>query len=500
VKTPDDVRFTARSYDFLPYVDCPNWIDGEFVPAESGNTLEVTNPRHGKVMGRVADSAGPDVARAVAAAGRAFPAWRETPYKERVQVLFRLKRLMEAATDELSWLVSHENGKTFEEGKASVLKGIECVEFGCSLPNLAQGQQLDVSRGINCEVAYEPIGVCAGVTPFNFPVMVPLWMLPQALVSGNTFVLKPSEQVPYGVMRLALLLREAGLPDGVLNVVNGRRDTVEALADHPGIAAMAFVGSTRVARAVYQRGTATGKRMLCLGGAKNHLVVVPDADPELTAQTVVASSFGCAGQRCMAASVMVAVGDVQPIIDRMKTVAEGIDLGKDMGAIISPEARERINRYIDEAEAAGARVLVDGRKAKVDGAPGNWIGPTILDGVTPDMPAATEEIFGPVLSILHVDKLDQAIALENRSPYGNAAAIFTTNGGTARYATERFRAGMCGVNIGVPVPREPFSFGGWFESKFGHGDITGYDGFRFWTNPRKVTSRWEVATDRTWMS
>jgi malonate-semialdehyde dehydrogenase (acetylating)/methylmalonate-semialdehyde dehydrogenase len=255
-----------------------------------------------------------------------------------------------------------------------------------------------------------------------------------------------------------------------------------------------------VARLVYERGTATGKRMLCLGGAKNHLVVVPDAEPGLTAETVVASSFGCAGQRCMAASVMVAVGDVQPIVDEMKAYAEKLVLGRDVGAIINPESVARITRYIDQAEEMGAKVIVDGRKAQVEGSPGHWIGPTILDGVTKEMPCAREEIFGPVLSIIHVDKLDEAIELENGSPYGNAAAIFTTNGAIARYATERFRAGMCGVNIGVPVPREPFSFGGWFESKFGHGDITGYDGFRFWTNPRKVTSRWEMAKDRTWMS
>ncbi len=492
--------FTARDYGFTPYVDCPNWIDGKWEPAASGEELPVTNPRYGKVMGAVALSGASDVGKAVEAARRAFPGWRDTPYKERVQVMFNLKRLLEERTEELSWLVSHENGKTYEESAASVKKGIECVEFGCSLPNLAQGTQLDVSRGINCEVSYVPVGVCAGVTPFNFPVMVPLWMLPQALVSGNTFVLKPSEQVPYGGMRLAELLREAGLPDGVFNVVNGAREVVEALCDHPEVAAMAFVGSTRVARQVYARGTAAGKRMLCLGGAKNHLLVVPDADPELTAQTVVASFLGCAGQRCMAASVMVAVGDVQPIIDRMKDYAGRFELGKDMGPIISPQARDRINAYIDQAEKMGARVVVDGRGASVPGAPGNWVGPTILDNVTPDMPCANEEIFGPVLSILHVDTLDEGIALENRSPYGNAAAIFTTNGGIARHAVSRFRAGMCGVNIGVPVPREPFSFGGWFESKFGHGDITGYDGFRFWTNPRKLTARWELAKDRTWMS
>ena len=492
--------FAPRDYGFTPYVDCKNWIGGAWQGAQSGETMSVQNPRHGQEMGRVAWSGGADVAAAVSAAKAALPGWRATPLKERAQVLFRLKQLMEDRLDELAWLLSHENGKTIAQARGSVLKGIECVEFGASLHNMAQGEQLDVSRGINCEVTHEPVGVCAGIVPFNFPTMVPLWMLPQALVSGNTFVLKPSEQVPYGSMRLAELFREAGLPDGVLNVVNGGKETVEAICDDPDIAAVAFVGSTKVAKIVYERGSRAGKKMLCLGGAKNHLVVVPDADPELTASTLVASSYGCSGQRCMAASVMVAVGDVQHIIDRMVDETRGMSLGTDMGSIINPQSAERIIGYIDDAERQGARVLVDGRGASVDGQGGNWIGPTIIDGVSRDMGAGADEIFGPVLSIIHVDTLDEAIALENASPYGNAAAIFTTNGGVARYAIDRFSAGMCGVNIGVPVPREPFAFGGWNDSKFGHGDITGYDGFRFWTRPRKVTSRWDVASDATWMS
>jgi malonate-semialdehyde dehydrogenase (acetylating)/methylmalonate-semialdehyde dehydrogenase len=492
--------FPARSYEFVPYMDCQNWIGGDWCSATSGDTLDVINPRHGRVMGKVAISGAEDVARAVAAAEAAFPQWRATPLKERAQVFYRLKRLMERDLDELTWLLSHENGKVYGQARGSVLKGIECVEFGASLPNLAQGSQLDVSHGINCEVNHEPLGVCAGIVPFNFPTMVPLWMLPQALVSGNTFVLKPSEQVPYGAMKLASLLREAGLPDGVLNVVNGARTTVEALVDHESVQALAFVGSTKVARIVYARGAQHGKRVLCLGGAKNHLIVAPDADPELTAETVVASSYGCAGQRCMAASVMLAVGNVQEIIDRMVARVQAMKLGDDMGAITSPAAVERIVGYIDGAERLGAKVLVDGRGAAVAGAPGHWVGPTILDRVTLDMPAAYEEIFGPVLSIVRTSSIDAAIAIENANPYGNAAAIFTTSGGVARYVMERVSAGMCGVNIGVPVPREPFAFGGWNQSKFGHGDITGYDGFRFWTRPRKITSRWEIAKDATWMS
>jgi len=492
--------FAARSYSFQSYVPCRNWIGGEWVDAVSGDSRPVSNPRHEQSLGDVAWSDSADVDNAVAAAAAAFPAWKATPVKERVQVMYRLKQLMERDLDELSWLLSHENGKTIAQAYGSVRKGIECVEFGCSLPNMMAGEQQDVSRGINCETTHEPLGVVAGVVPFNFPTMVPLWMLPQALVAGNTFVLKPSEQVPYGSMRLAELFAEAGLPTGVLNIVNGGKEVVEALCDHEDIEALGFVGSTKVAKLVYARASATGKRALALGGAKNHLVVVPDADAELTAQTLVASAYGCAGQRCMAASVVVAVGDVQHIVDRTAEIAAGMTLGEDMGSIINPASHQRILSYIDDAEAKGATVLVDGRGASVDGQPGNWVGPTILDRVTPDMPASCDEIFGPVLSILRVDTLDEAIALENSSPYGNAAAIFTTSGGVAKYAIERFSAGMCGVNIGVPVPREPFAFGGWNDSKFGAGDITGYDGFRFWTKPRKTTTRWEMAQDATWMS
>lgn len=492
--------FPKRDYDFQPYVDCKNWVNGEWVDAANGKTIDVINPRHGKKMGTVVWSDRPDVEAAIEAADAALPGWKATPLKERVQVMFRLKALMERDLEELTWLLSHENGKTYAQAKGSVLKGIECVEYGCSLGNVAQGEQLDVSRGINCSVTHEPVGVCAGVVPFNFPTMVPLWMLPQALTTGNTFVLKPSEQVPFGSMKLALLLKEAGLPDGVLNIVNGGREAVETLSDSDTVKALAFVGSTKVAKIVYERGSKTGKKLVCLGGAKNHLLVAPDADVELTAQTIVASSYGCAGQRCMAASVMLAIGDCQPIIDRIVEITKGMELGKDMGAIINTQSVERITGYIADADKRGAAVLVDGRGASVPGSPGNWVGPTILDNVTPDMPGGCEEIFGPVLSIIRCDTMDQALAIENGNPYGNAAAIFTTTGAVARYAMARVSAGMCGVNIGVPVPREPFAFGGWNDSKFGHGDITGYDGFRFWTRPRKVTARWEMAKDATWMS
>jgi malonate-semialdehyde dehydrogenase (acetylating)/methylmalonate-semialdehyde dehydrogenase len=493
------MTFSASSYDFATFRDASHYIAGEWHGAAPHGEHDVVNPRYARAMAKVHFGGADEVDAAVAAAAAAQPAWAELPVRERAQVFYRLRELMHRDLEELTWLVSHENGKTYDEAKAEVLKGIECVEFGCSLPNLAAGTQLEVSRGVTCELRYEPIGVVAGVTPFNFPMMVPLWMLPQALVGGNAFVLKPSEQVPLSMIRLAELFEEAGLPKGIFNIVNGGKEVVEALCDHEGIDALAFVGSTRVAKLVYGRGAQTGKRMLCLGGAKNHLIVVPDADLELTADNVLASFTGCAGQRCMAAAVMVAVGDVEPIIGAIAERAKKMATGTDMGAITNAESVTRITRYIDEAEKAGAKVLVDGRGVS-GGEGGYWVGPTVLDGVAKDHPAATEEIFGPVLSIVHVDTLDEAIGLENANPYGNASAVYTTSGDVARKVMASVEAGMCGVNVGVPVPREPFGFGGWNDSKFGQGNITGWDGYRFWTRVRKVTSKWALQKDTTWMS
>ena len=498
MSTPTGPRFAPNGYEFSAYVDAKNWIGGEWVDAKSGATFAIDNPRHGQVIGHAPDSGHDDVGAAVAAAKAAFPAWRATPIKERVQVLFKLKRIMEDNLEELSWLVSHENGKVFSEAKAEVEKGIECVEYGIACANMP-GQVMDVSRGVACQVSYEPLGVVAGIVPFNFPTMVPLWMMPQALVAGNCFVLKPSEKVPYGGFKLAHMLKAAGLPDGVFNVVNGGRPTVEAICDHPDIKAIGFVGSTKIAKLVYERGAASGKRVLALCGAKNHLLLMGDANFELATTNIPASAFGAAGQRCMAASTLIAVGDdVQPMIDRIVEVAKNIQLGKDMGPVIDKAAVERIERMVGEAEKMGAKILLDGRGAKGPGG-GTWVGPTIMDYVTPEMPAGCEEIFGPTLSIIRAKTLDEALHIENKNPYGNAAAIFTSDGGTARYAVERFQAGMCGVNIGVPVPREPFSFAGWNQSGFGHGDMTGWDGFRFWTRARKVTTKWAKQSDQTWM-
>jgi malonate-semialdehyde dehydrogenase (acetylating) / methylmalonate-semialdehyde dehydrogenase len=496
-------KFQASSYAHTGYVDARNYVGGEWVDGSGSEVLPVINPRHGQPMASVRMSTTADVDAAVKAATAAVQDWKLWPMRERAHVMYRAREIMMRDIDELSWLVSHENGKIFAEAKAEVEKGIECVEYGCSLPNIAAGGQLEVSRGVRCEVVHAPLGVVAGIVPFNFPFMVPLWMMPQALVGGNAFLLKPSEQVPLSSLRLAQIFADAGLPKGILSLVQGGRETVEALCDHPGIEAVAFVGSTKVAKLVYARAAAAGKRALCLGGAKNHLIVVPDADPDLTADNVVASYAGCAGQRCMAASVLVAVGDVQHIIDRVVAKSAAIKLGEELGPITNAGSVQRITGYIDQAEQAGAKVLVDGRgkkPAEAAAAEGYWVGPTLIDQVTGEMPAAREEIFGPVLSIVRVGTLEEAIALENANPYGNASSVYTTSGDVAQRVMNEVEAGMCGVNIGVPVPREPFGFGGWNDSLFGHGNITGWDGFLFWTRQRKITSKWSLQKDQTWMS
>jgi malonate-semialdehyde dehydrogenase (acetylating)/methylmalonate-semialdehyde dehydrogenase len=375
------------------------------------------------------------------------------------------------------------------------------LEFASSFPQVYEQEKLEVSAGVDCEYKRCPLGVVLSITPFNFPAMVPMWTIPIAIGCGNAFILKPSEQVPITSVRLGELFREAGLPDGVYNVVHGKQATTELLIDHPGIKAISFVGSTKVARIVHQRASALGKRVLALGGAKNHLVVVPDADPEMTAKNVVASAMGCAGQRCMAASVLILVGKTDHILNSIVEEAAKIRPGVDMGSVISNTARERIEGYITRAEKAGNIILVDGRGAIVpEKENGSYVGPTLIDGVVPGSESACDEIFGPVLSIIKVNTLDEAIAIENSNPYGNAASIYTTTGSVARYFSERASSGMVGINIGVPVPREPFSFGGWNDSKFGHGDITGMDGVRFWTKLKKITTKWSASAARNWMS
>ena len=482
------------------YPDLRNFIGGRFLDVK-GDRLDVMNPADGSVLSRVPLSSGREIDEAVAAAKAAFPGWAATPIKERVQVFFRYKTLLEQNIDELARLVTEENGKIDSEARAEVLKSAELTEFACSLPQLTAGEVLEVSRGVECRVERYPVGVVASITPFNFPNMVPNWTLPNALALGNCMILKPSELVPLSAIRIAELLREAGLPDGVFNIVHGGQQTVEAICDHPDIEAITFVGSTRVAKIVYRRGTASLKRVLALGGAKNHLIVMPDAEPEMTSSNVVASMSGCAGQRCMAASVMMAVGKSDHIVQRMVEVVRNMVLGTHIGPVISREAKQRIETYISEAEAAGAKVLVDGRNHVVQGKEnGYYIGPTLIDHVTPDMRIAQEEVFGPVMVIIRAKDVDEALDVQHRSPYGNAASVFTESGGVARHVMENASAGMVGVNVGVPVPREPFGFGGWNESKFGVGDITGRSSIEFWTKSKKMTTKWNREAGVNWMS
>lgn len=490
----------AESVSSPKYPAIRNYVAGEFVPV-GGRTLDVTDPSDGSLLAHVPLSTHVELDRAVEAARNALPAWSATPIKERAQVFYRYKALLEANLEELATLVHEENGKVMDEARAEVLKSAELCEFACSLPQLVTGEVLEVSKGVECRTERFPVGLVASITPFNFPNMVPNWTIPNALTLGNVMILKPSELVPLSAARIVELLAEAGLPKGVLNVVHGDREIVEAICDHPKIDAITFVGSTRVAKIVYRRGTSNLKRVLALGGAKNHLIVVPDADVEMTATNVVASMSGCAGQRCMAASVMVAVGKTDHIVERMKAVVAGVVPGKTMGPVISREAKERIHRYITEAEAAGAKVLVDGRNVVVPGKEGGYhVGPTIIDHVRPDMAIAKEEVFGPVLAIIRASDLDEAIAVENASTYGNAASIYTESGGIARQVMEKASAGMIGVNVGVPVPREPFPFGGWNESKFGVGDITGKGAIEFLTLTKKFTTKWNREAGVNWMS
>lgn len=478
-----------------------NYIDGKPVKSHSSETLPVMNPSIGREIARVPLSGKQDVDDAVRAARTAFRKWSAVPIKERAQVFFRYKTLMEKNANALATLVHEENGKIMSEAMAEIEKAIEVTEFACSMPQLASGEILEVSKGVECRIDRYPIGVVACVTPFNFPSMVPNWTIPNALVLGNTMILKPSEQVPLSSLRIAELLKEAGLPDGVFNVVHGGQTVVEALCDHPGIEALTFVGSTRVAKLVYQRATSHLKRALCLGGAKNHLIVLPDANEAMTASNVAASMSGCAGQRCMAASAMVAVGKSDHIIQRLCDESRNIIPGKNLGAVISKQAKERIERYITEAEQNGAKILVDGRNTVVQGKEeGYYVGPTVIDFVRPDMKIAQEEVFGPVLAIMRAENVDDALKIENSSPYGNAASVFTQSGAAARYVIEHAQAGMIGVNIGVPVPREPFSFGGWNESKFGAGDITGKSSIEFFTKPKKTTTKWNPESKVNWMS
>lgn len=485
----------------MKYNPVQNYIGGQFLNPSSSRSLDIVSPVDGTLLSAVPMSTAEDLNAAVAAAKKAFPAWSRLPIKERVQVFYRYKTLLEKNLEELAKLCSEENGKTYGESVAEIEKCIELTEFATSLPQLVTGEILEVSKGVECRTEHVPLGVVASIVPFNFPAMVPNWTIPNAIALGNCMILKPSEKVPLCAGRLAQLLKEAGLPDGVLNIVNGDVEIVNAICDHPFIEAVSFVGSTKVAKIVYQRATHNYKRALALGGAKNHLMVLPDAKEDMTAANVVASMSGCAGQRCMAASAMVGVGNIDHIIQKIVAEAKKVVPGQNLGAVISKESKERIEKYISEAEKNGAKVLVDGRGATVAGKEnGTYVGPTVIDFVKPEMSVAKEEIFGPVISIMRTNTIDEALAIENANPYGNAASVFTQNGGLARYIIERANAGMIGVNVGVPVPREPFSFGGWNESKFGVGDITGKSSIEFWTKLKKSTTKWNPEAGVNWMS
>jgi malonate-semialdehyde dehydrogenase (acetylating)/methylmalonate-semialdehyde dehydrogenase len=476
----------------LKYGTVGHWIDGQ-ATSGTGDTLPVHNPATGEVIAESALADAALVERAVGAARSAWPAWAGTPVKERVQVLYRYRELLLRHRAELAGLITEEHGKLGPEAAAEIDRAVELTEFACAIPQFATGEVLEVARGVECRLERFPVGVVASIVPFNFPVMVPHWTIPNAIALGNCLVLKPSERVPLSARRTAELLGEAGLPPGVFTLVNGARTAVEALCDHPAVAAVTFVGSTPTAQAVYRRATQQLKRALALGGAKNHLLVLPDADPLTTPSAVLNSAIGCAGQRCMAASVLVALPHTEGILEQICRLARAAVPGRDYGPVISRAARERIERGIAGAVADGARLLVDGREVSPPAgcADGFWIGPTILDQVTPGMRIADEEIFGPVLAVMRAGSLEDALALQQQSRYGNAASIFTRDGAAARALLDRASAGMLGVNIGVPVPREPFPFGGWNASKYGVGDITGQSAIEFFTQAKKTTVRWD---------
>lgn len=476
-----------------------NYVAGDWVTPGADEQLAVKDPATGEVLGSVPLSGRSDVDRAVEAAHAAFPAWRRTPVPERARVFFRLKALLDEHHDDLAVRLSREHGKNVAETRGEVQRGIENVEHAAGMPALMMGDALeDIARGVDCETVRRPIGVFAVVTPYNFPVMIPLWFWPYAVAAGNTVVLKPSEQDPLTHQHVVELAERAGLPPGVLNVVHGRRETVEALIDHPEVAGVSFVGSSQVAKVVYGRAGAAGKRVQALGGAKNHMIVLPDADPEIVADAVVGSVFGSAGQRCLAGSVVVGVGDAyepmrEGILDGASSlkVGRGLDDGVDMGPVISRTHRDRVTAFIDEGERDGARILMDGRGLRVPGYPqGHWVGPTVFEDVTPEMPISREEVFGPVAGLAQAKSLDAALEMLAKSPYGNAASIFTTSGRAAREF--RYRAGisMIGINIGVAAPMAFFPFGGTRNSFYGDLKAQGRDAVSFFTDQRVVISRW----------
>lgn len=474
---------------------CDNFIGGKFVAPSTGKYMDLVSPSDGTVFGKVALSSAADVNAAVAHAEEAFVGWSSLTIKSRSAKMFKLHHLLQEHAEELATLASLENGKTMAEAMASVAKGNETVEWSCSLPQLAQGKTLQVSRGVTCSDSREPLGVVASVVPFNFPIMVPMWTVPIALTMGNCMILKPSEKCPLTMNRVAQLIQEAGVPDGVFQIVNGQADVVNGLCDNPGVSAVTFVGSSKVAEIVSKRCHALNKRTLCLGGAKNHLIALPDTDVAMAAADITSSFAGCAGQRCMAASVLLTVGQqpdlIKAVVEKARKMVPGQAAGQ-MGPVIDKVSQTKILKYIDEAEAEGATILLDGRNWATEQAAGSWVGPTVILHKNKSERALHDEIFGPVLSVLQVATKEEAMQIENDNPHGNAACVYTTSGGEAEWCTKRFRAAMLGVNIGIPVPREPFSFGGLYGtlSKFGDHDITADGAMEFFSTRRKITSKW----------
>jgi malonate-semialdehyde dehydrogenase (acetylating)/methylmalonate-semialdehyde dehydrogenase len=464
-------------------------------------TTPVFNPSRGEAIAQVPACEGDDVERAVQAARAALPGWAETPPNERTRILFRYRQLLEESFESLARQVIREHGKTFEEACGEVRRGIDVVELACGIASLLMGQCLDnAAQGIDGTVWRKPVGVCAGITPFNFPAMVPMWMYPIAIACGNTFVLKPSPKVPLTAMRLAELAVQAGLPAGVLNVVHGGKEVVDALLQHPDVAAISFVGTTKVARYIHERGSANGKRVQAAGGAKNYMIVMPDADLEATTDGIMGAAFGCSGQRCMAGSVVVTVGNVgDPLLKRLMDAAAGLKVGPTdeddsvaMGPMIDAAARDRVLHYLDLGVREGAVLAIDGRGLTPRSGGGFFVGPSIFDAVAPEMRIARDEVFGPVLSVMRASSLSEAIALANRSPYGNGSVIFTGDGAAAQRFSREIQCGMVGINVGVPAPMALFPFSGWNQSFFGDLHVQGQEGIQFYTRVKVVLTRWHV--------
>ncbi|MFJ9706488.1 CoA-acylating methylmalonate-semialdehyde dehydrogenase [Streptomyces sp. NPDC101234] len=475
----------------------PHWINGAEVTSET--TAPVFNPATGAEQARVVLGAASEIDAAVQAASAAFESWQDSSLSQRVQVMFNFRQLLVDHEEELGRIISAEHGKTIDDARGEITRGREVVEYVCGLGDVLKGSFSDqVSRGVDVHNFRQPLGVVAGITPFNFPAMVPLWMHPVAIATGNTFILKPSERDPSAANFVAELYKKAGLPDGVFNVVHGGKDAVDAILTHPGIEAVSFVGSTPIAKYVHEQATAHGKRVQALGGAKNHAVVLPDADLEFAANHITAGAYGSAGERCMAVSVAVAVGDAADSLVEILTrkanevkVGPGDQPGIEMGPLVTKAAQERVENAVTAAHAQGATVVVDGRGLKIDGhEDGFFTGPSLLDHVTTEMDAYKEELFGPVLAIVRADSLDQAIELINANPYGNGTALFTGSGEAARRFQRRIKVGMIGINVPVPVPMSYYSFGGWKDSLIGDSPIHGPEGVRFYTRPKVVTTRW----------